>query len=152
MPFVSEFISANEVEQYELRAIDEKFVVGGTNARDWAIDRDRGYYLRNVAHGAGAEQEVRNQTKWSFYWKGELLTLRLDLLESGGERRGAGWSRWTLVWVNGGDGLPAHLRPSTDEFLSDLRAALTAHNGFGGAFSKHTDYRAEIDVSEGCAL
>jgi hypothetical protein len=152
MPFVSEFISKEDVENYGLRAIDEKFVVGGTSARDWAIDRARDFYLRNVAHGGGSEQEIRNQTKWSFFWHGELLTLRLDLLESGGERRGAGWSRWRLMWINGGEGLPIALKPLDKEFLDDVRAALTAHKGFGGAFSKHTDYSAEIEVSEGCVL
>lgn len=62
--------------------------MGGTNARDWVIDRDRDSYLRNVAHGGGAEPELRSRTIWSFQWRGSLLTLRLDLLESGGERRG----------------------------------------------------------------
>lgn len=152
MPFASEFISNDDVEKFGLRKIDEAHVVGGTNARDWAIDRDRGSYLRNVAHGGGAEPELRNRTTWSFLWRGSLLTLRLDLLESGGERRGAGWSRWNLVWVNWGEGLPSELKPFRDEFLRDLTEALSAHHGFGGAYSKHAEYKAEVSVSEGCIL
>lgn len=152
MPFTSEFISTTDVENYGLRKIDEAQVVGGTHARDWAIDRDRDSYLRNIAHGGGAEPELRNRTTWSFRWHGYLLTLCLDLLESGGERRGAGWSRWNLVWVNGGEGLPAELKPFREEFLNDLTEALSAHHGFGGAYSKHTEYKAEVDVSEGCTL
>lgn len=152
MPFVSEFISSDDVEKYGLRKIDEDYVVGGTNARDWVIDRGRDSYLRNVAHGGGAEPDIRNRTTWSFQWRGFLLTLRIDLLESGGERRGAGWSRWSLIWVNGGEGLPAELKPFQGEFLSDLTEALTAHKGFGGAYSKHTEYTAEVALSEGCTL
>jgi hypothetical protein len=152
VPFVSEFISKDDVEKYGLENIDAAHVVGGTNARDWVIDRDRDSYLRNVAHGGGAEPELRSRTTWSFQWRGSLLTLRLDLLESGGERNGAGWSRWNLVWVNGGEGLPAELKSVRDEFLDDLITALTTHHGFGGAYSKHTEYKVEVEVSEGCIL
>ncbi|MCE4552814.1 hypothetical protein LYZ85_24540, partial [Xanthomonas hortorum pv. vitians] len=92
MPFVNEFIPEPDVVKYDLEAIDRDFVVGSTNARDWTIDRDRGLYLRNVANGGGTEIEVRNQTKFSFYWHGELLTLRLDLVDGGGARGQPGWS------------------------------------------------------------
>lgn len=152
MPFVSEFISKDDVEKYGLQKIDAAQVVGGTNARDWVIDLNRDSYLRNVAHGGGAEPELRSRTTWSFRWCGSLLTLRLDLLESGGERRGAGWSRWSLVWVNEGEGLPVELKPFRDDFLDDLIAALSAHHGFGGAYSKHNEYKVEVEVSEGCIL
>lgn len=152
MPFVSEFISKDDVEKFGLQKIDEAYTVGGTHARDWVIDRDRDSYLRNVAHGGGAEPELRSRTTWTFLWRGHLLSLRLDLLESGGERGGAGWSRWNLVWVNEGDGLPIELKSFRDEFLDDLIAALSAHHGFGGAYSKHTEYKAEVEVSEGCFL
>jgi hypothetical protein len=152
VPFVSEFISNDDVEKFGLQQIDGANVVGGTNARDWVIDRDRDSYLRNVAHGGGAEPELRDRTAWSFRWRGALLTLRLDLVKSGSERRGAGWSRWNLIWVNGGEGLPVELKPFRDEFLDDLIAALSAHHGFGGAYSKHTQYQAEVEASEGCVL
>ena len=60
MPFINEFISEADVDKYGLKAIDEKVIVGGTRARDWTIDRERGIYLRNVAIGGGNEPEIRN--------------------------------------------------------------------------------------------
>ncbi|WP_285447800.1 hypothetical protein [Xanthomonas sp. LMC-A-07] len=149
---MSEFISPGDIARYDILSIDSKFLVGGTGARDWVIDRDREIYLRNVAHGGGGEYEVRNRTQCNFYWLGELLTLRIDMLESGGERNGTDWSRWMLIWINGGKGLPAHLKSDTPQFIEDLGLALTAHKGFGGVHSKYTRYDAQIEIAKGCDM
>ena len=39
MPFVNERIPAEDFEKYQLREIDKRHVVGGVNARTWAVDR-----------------------------------------------------------------------------------------------------------------
>ncbi|WP_372390344.1 hypothetical protein ACCQ05_11595 [Xanthomonas sp. NCPPB 3582] len=147
MPFVNEFIPAPDVVKYNLEGIDRDFVVGGTNARDWTIDRDRDLYLRNVANGGGTEIEVRNQTKFSFYWHGELLTLRLDLVDGGGTRGQSGWSHWRLMWINGGDGLPEHLKDDKDQFIADLKEALLAYKDFG-VHSRNTEYHIALEVDD----
>jgi hypothetical protein len=152
MSFVNEFISADDVEKYGLKAIDEKFIVGGTNSRQWTIDRGRGIYLRNVARGGGAEPEIRNQTKWSLFWCDELLTLRLDLLDGGGETGGMGWSKWKLVRVNGSEGLPQNLKGRQAEFLDTLKAALTAYRSAGTYSRDWSGYRVQIEVDGGCVL
>ncbi|MEA9905100.1 hypothetical protein [Xanthomonas campestris] len=152
MAFVSEFTFPGDIAGYDIFSIDSKFLVGETGARDWVIDRDREIYLRNVAHGGGGEYEVRNQIQWNFYWLGELLTLRIDMLESGGKRDGTDWSRWMLIWINGGKGLPAHLKSDAPQFIEDLGLALTAHKGFGGVHSKYTRYDARIEIAKGCVI
>jgi len=81
-------IPESDVAGYGLE-VDKTFVIGVTRARYWMIDRERGMYQRNVAHGGGAEPELRNRTIWTFYWPGELLTLRLDLVDGRGEWHGA---------------------------------------------------------------
>ena len=151
MGFVNEYISKEDVEKYGLKEIDKHFIVGGTNARDWTVDRERDIYLRNVANGGGAEPEIRNQTKWTFFWHGVPLTLRLDLLTGGGGRGEPGWSHWRLVWVSGGDGLPAHLKSHKEIFLQDLKEALLAYKD-GGVFSSCTSYEVVLDVTAGCSL
>lgn len=148
MPFVNEFIPAEDVEKYGLKEIDKHFVVGGTNSRQWTIDRARDIYLRNVSRG---REEFRNQTEWTFYWHGEELTLRLDLLEGKGGRGEPGWSHWKLVWLNGSHGLPAHLKASKEQVLQDLKDALTAYKDFG-VYSSNTDYSVTLDISEECVL
>lgn len=152
MGFVNEFIPAEDVEAYGLKAIDQKFIVGGTNARDWTIDRERNMYLRNVAIGGGAEPEIRNQTKWSFFWRGELLTLRLDSITGGGGRGEPGWSHWKLMMVNGSYGLPAHLKKAVDAFIADLKQALTAYQGAGVYSAAYTSYSVILEIDEGCVL
>jgi hypothetical protein len=152
MSFVNEFISADDVEKYGLKAIDEKFIVGGTNSRQWTIDRDRGIYLRNVARGGGAEPEIRNQTKWSFFWGDELLTLRLDLIDGGGETGGMGWSQWKLVRVNGSEGLPESLKGMRGDFLESLKEALITYRSAGAYSRDWSSYQVQIEIDGGCVL
>ncbi|MDV3467550.1 hypothetical protein RZA67_02190 [Stenotrophomonas sp. C3(2023)] len=152
MSFVLEDISESDAVAFGIAEIDKEFVFGGTRARSWAIDRERNIYLRNVANGGGGEPELRNRTFWTFYWRGELLELRLDMIDGGGERGGAGWSRWSLVWINGGEGLPPSLKPEAARMIEALCAALTAHKGYGGPYSTYTEYRAAVEVSKGCLM
>ncbi|MCL1501435.1 hypothetical protein [Xanthomonas nasturtii] len=147
MPFVNEFIPEPDVVKHDLEAIDRDFVVGGTNARDWTVDRDRDMYLRNVANGGGTEIEVRNQTKFSFYWHGELLTLRLDLVDGGGARGQPGWSHWRLMRINGGEGLPEYLKADKEQFIADFKEALLAYKDFG-VHSRNTDYHIVFEVGD----
>ncbi|MDO5611033.1 MAG: hypothetical protein Q4G62_09750 [Pseudomonadota bacterium] len=148
MAFVNEFIPAEDVEKYRLKEIDKHFIVGGTNARDWTIDRERDIYLRNVANG---REDWRNQTEWTFYWRGDELTLRLDLMGGRGGRGEPGWSHWKLVWLNGSYGLPEHLKAHKEEVLETLEEALLAYKDFG-VFSSNTDYSVTLDIAEECVL
>jgi hypothetical protein len=151
MAFVNEYIPSEDVEKYHLEEIDKHFFPG-THARDWTIDRTRDIYLRNVELGGGSDPDLRNQTKWTFYWHNEPLTLRLDSLEGSGKPGEPGWSHWLLVWVNGSNGLPASLKVHKAEFLADLKEALTAYQG-GGVYSAHyTDYSVSLDIAQECVL
>lgn len=151
MAFMNEFIPAGDVDKYGLKAIDERFIANGTNSRQWTIDRDRDIYLRNVERGGGNEPELRNRTTWTFYWHGTPLTLRLDLLTGAGGRGEPGWSHWKLVWVNGSNGLPEHLKAKKEQILENLKEALTAYKDFG-VYSANTDYSITLDIAEECVL
>lgn len=151
MTFINEFTPPEDVEKYRFAEIDEHFVMGGTSSRQWTIDRERNIYLRNVARGAGSEIEVRGQLKWTFYWRGHELTLRLDLLEGSGGRGEPGWSHWRLVWLNGSNGLSESLKPHRREILADLKDALLAYKDFG-AYSTNTDYSVTLDIDSECEL
>jgi hypothetical protein len=152
MAFVNEFIPPEDVEKYQLAEIDKRFVVGGTSSRQWTIDRRRDVYLRNVARGGGGDPDIRNQTEWTLYWHGDLLVLRLDLLEGRGQQGEPGWSHWRLVWFCGTSGLPAHLKSQKTQILDALKEALTAYQGAGVYSGAYTSYSVTLDISEGCAL
>jgi hypothetical protein len=152
MPFINEFIPSEDVENYDLKAIDERVFVGRTRARDWTVDRDRNIYLRNIAHGGGPEIELSNRMEWTFFWKGTPLTLRIDLLEGRGGQKEHGWSHWKLIWLNGSHGLPEQLKSKKDEILETLKEALTAYKGAGIYSADYADYSVTLAVAEDCVL
>jgi hypothetical protein len=154
MTFINEFTPPEDVEKYGLKQIDKRFEFLGTvSARDWTIDRERDIYLRQVARAGGSEIETRNQLTFTFFWKSHELSMRLDLLDSCGEREAPGWSHWrlVLVWFNGGNGLPESLKPHRHEIIADLKEALIAYKD-GGAYSSTTDYAVTLDIDSECEL
>lgn len=148
MTFVNEYVSPEDAEKYHLADIDAKFR-WGNESRDWTIDRERDIYLRNISWGR--EEETLHESLWTFYWKGTLLTLRLDLLHATGKRGGAAWSHWRLVRLNGTNGLPSALKEHKQAILDDLRYALLAHKD-GGVSSKSTDFTVTLDMAGECIL
>ncbi len=138
MAFINEYITESDLKKYDLEEIDKRFIVGGTHARAWTIDRDRDIYLRRVANG---REEFRHQSSWSFYWKGTLLTVELDTIGAGGERGGHGWTHYKLrhLWI------PPELDGKREEILADLREALTDYKG-GGVYSSLSTCDTTLDV------
>lgn len=152
MGFVNEFIPEEDVEKYGLEAIDEKFFIGRTSSRHWTIDRKRDIYLRNVARGGGAEPELRSQTVWSFYWHGELIYMRLDSVDGGGEVGGVGWSHWKMVWLNGSNGLPPQLQDKKEQIFADVEEALTAYRSAGAYSREWSGYRVILEIDRDCVI
>lgn len=138
MAFVNEYIAEADIEKYGIKDINQRFVVGGTSARDWTIDRERDIYLRNVANG---REEFRYQSTWTFYWHGELLVVRLDLIEGRGKRGESGWSHYKLRHID----MPEHIQDKYSVIVDDLKEALTAYKD-GGVFSTNTTYTVTLDI------
>ena len=144
MPFVNEYISDTDSERFGIKAINKKFVVDATNARDWTIDRERDIYLRNVVSG---REEFRHESTWTFYWHGELLWVRLDVVDAGGKRGGPGWCHWKLRHLGSWDSdvLAPHLEAKRAEILADLKDALLAYKD-GGVFAANTTFSVALDI------
>ncbi|WP_457330188.1 hypothetical protein [Rhizobacter sp. P5_C2] len=77
MAFVNEYIGDEDRQAYGIEAIDQNFVTGGTNSRQWTIDRERDIYFRVVARG---REEVAHQSTWTLFWHGELIVVDLSLV------------------------------------------------------------------------
>jgi hypothetical protein len=136
MRFVNERIPKEDVEKFSLPDIDKKFKYGRTYARDWTIDRSRDMYLRIVARG---REERADQSTWTFYWKGQLLTVQLETISvtaRGGHQR----EHERLVSLQ----LPAHLEQQREQVVADLIDALTAYKSFG-VHSSFTSYALTLD-------
>lgn len=148
MSFVNETISPEDAIKYHLAQIDAKFRWSSAS-RDWTIDRERNIYLRGV--GRDKDEEFRHQTYWTFFWKGQELTLRLDLLDAWGKPGGPGGCHWRLAYLNGSNGLPAALKVHRQAVVDDLQEALVAYKD-DGVFSVKTDYAVTLDFSDECVL
>jgi hypothetical protein len=138
MTFVNEFISKDDADEFGLEAIDKRFIVGGTRARDWTIDRDRNIYLRVVARG---REEFFHQSFWTFYWHGDLLEVELENISTTGSEGDARHAHKRLVDLS----LPGHLEHRRGEVLDDLKEALTVY-ATGGVFSSCSSYSLTLDV------
>ena len=137
MPFVNEEIPVADIDKYEIEAIDKKFIVGGTHARGWTVDRQRDIYLRCVANG---REEYARQSTWTFYWRGELLVAKLSIIDLRGRRGEPGWAHYKLL----DNFIPDHLLSRRAEIISDLKEALLAYKD-GGIFSTAPSYSITLD-------
>lgn len=141
MPFVNEYVSSDDKAKYRLSEIDAKFF-GGVS-RQWTIDRERDIYLRLLSRGS--EQDSLHRQTWSLYWKGELLTLRLDVVDGAGALGQPGWTHWRLISMG------APLSVARDELLVGLREALTAYKD-GGVYAAASHYVVTLDDAQGNLL
>lgn len=144
MAFVNERISAEDREKYDLDRIESEPVMRvRAPQRQWTIDHEREIYLRTIDRG---REEFSHCSTWHFYWRGELMTVCLEMLDAGGERGGHGWSHYKLVdCYRQGFFVPQHLLDRREEIVRDLKDALTAYKG-GGIYSTRTTSETTLTV------
>lgn len=138
MAFVNEYITEEDVNKYGLEKTDSGFVVGGTKARDWTIDRERDIYLRVFARG---REEISNQSTWTLYWKGALLVVVLENISTSGPVDGHRHGHKLVRSLE----MPHHLRGDRDAILVVLKEALIAYKT-GGVFSTAASYSLTLDI------
>ena len=143
MIFVNEYIAAEDFEKYHLREIDKHHVVGGVNARQWAVNREQDSYLRRLTRG---REDWAHVSEWTFRWSGTDYTLYFHLVDASGRPGEPGSVRWALIRVNGQDARSRLPEPQR-EFLKDLESALTAYKD-GGIYAQSTGFTVELVVGD----
>lgn len=138
MAFINEYISNDDRVKYNLESIDVCFVVGGAKSKSWTIDRERDIYLRTVARG---REDLRHESTWIFYWKGELLVLELDNISTSGVVGGHRQGHKKIRSLE----LPDQLKIHYQEILDDLKEALSVYKD-GGIFATSSTYSLILDV------
>jgi hypothetical protein len=138
MAFVSEYMSGADAEKYGIEAINNRFIIGGTRARDWTVDRDRDIYLRIVTTG---REEMASRSTWTLFRHGDLTVVDLDLVRATGGMGKPSSSHYKLLRLD----MPFHLQSQKDAVLDDLREALTCY-GDGGMFSTATSFSLIFDI------
>ncbi|WP_443190348.1 hypothetical protein [Pseudomonas indica] len=131
MGFVNEFMSAEDIKKYGIEEINRRFLKSNY-APTWTVDRQRNIYLRQVASG---REEFAGQKDYTFYWRGEMVVVRLDK-SGGGVRGGEGWCHYKMLRLD----LPEVLKDQCQEVLDDLKEALIAYQdaGVDSVTTKHT--------------
>lgn len=140
MAFVNEYISPQDAAAYGVKEIDRRYVVGGTSATHWTIDRERGIYLRHVANGP-REPELFHKGTWTLFFDGELIEIGIDNLASTGGLSQPCTSHKAVRSMQ----LPARLEGRRDEILAVLREALLAYRD-GGVYAGATSFSLRLDV------
>lgn len=121
MAFVNEYISADDVEKYDLDTLDKRY---GGGKRDWTIDRDTDTWL--IYLGSGKEDDG---VRWLFYWESNVyrVTTKPKLIR---EDRLEYYIRTNIISL-----YDAQLRPASGfdatNFLSALKAALETRKSSG---------------------
>lgn len=122
MAFINEFISADDVVNYNIAKIDRYYLRSHFRPH-WTIDHDRGIYLRLVASG---RDEFAGDHTYTFYWNENLI--ELDLSENVKKISELMTSiNCFLIKMS----LPSHLESKHSEILVDLKNALVVRNGSG---------------------
>ncbi len=80
MGYVYEKISPADAEAYGLKAISQEIIVGRLGIGHWVIDREINSYLRQISEGRPDVDE--GITRWTFYWNGRVIWIRMDVLSS----------------------------------------------------------------------
>lgn len=148
MAFMNEVISDEDRKKYQLDELDGSQAMRGKSPqREWTIDSEHDIYLREI--GRGREEGWRKST-WHFYWKGELMTVCVEITGSGGDEKKGGhhWVSYQLVdCYKKGFFIPEHLLDRRDEIIADLKAALSK-NTEGGVYSPsyYGTYETTLEV------
>lgn len=140
MAFINEYMSPEDKDKYGIAAINMRYTVNGTDARDWTIDKGRNIYLRQVAWGP-RERNLFYQQVWTLFLDGELIEIGLDNLENTGGPHQPCWAHVKVRYMN----LPPQHAHRHDEVIEILREALLAYKD-GGVFGTATDFSLTLDV------
>lgn len=138
MAFVNEYISEAGIEKYGIKELDEKFGKGHYKPI-WTVDLGRDIYLRKMYCG---HEEFSNRCTHCFFWKGNLLTVQIDIVGSGGVRNGEQWVNYKMWRME----IPQSINSQEAEIIADLKEAFIAERG-GGVYSTATKFTATFDFS-----
>ncbi|GHT89758.1 hypothetical protein AGMMS49545_00900 [Betaproteobacteria bacterium] len=159
MTFVNERIPQEDMEKYQIEAIN-RCVVGGVDESirpSWTIDRERNIYLRRLIN----ETEDHRPTgliAWNFFWNSHLFWVETKTLGWKGVRGGQGWLklRVTKLGLMGDEHRHVGCSGILDfpegidkqQLLQDLYDALLAYKS-SGIYSTVTTFELELEFGEG---
>jgi hypothetical protein len=133
MVFVNEYVSDEDIKKYKLNEIWLKYhpehkSVPDHYRHEWTVDRERDIYLKWVSVG---REEHSNRLTFVLYWKGEFITVELDLVGIGRTQK-LTERPYRKVWELVGIWPSQPKTAKREEVLAALKEALTVR-GYDGA-------------------
>ena len=121
MAFVKEAVPAPDVERYQLRDINRRFLQQDVTF-EWVVDRKADVYLRWM----GYDRQEPSEQYFSFCWKGQLLEFKLKSSLTKDLPGGGALLEWSVA--RGGHlPLPPQLEAQRDEIAHALEEALIVY-------------------------
>ncbi|TBW48114.1 hypothetical protein EZI54_21645 [Marinobacter halodurans] len=144
MAFVNEFVPEDDVKNYNLDKIWDSYHPNFKGSKpigfrhSWTVDRERNVFL--IWQSSGRE-EFSNRHTFVLWWKGELLTVILDVCDESFYKLSdnIGKTVWSLFEIEKPDGLG--LRDK--EIIPVLKEALSVY-GYRGAQRQLSDFKVEF--------
>lgn len=145
MTFLNEYIPEADYKKYGFERLNKRPRKAGTApSDDWTIDRDSDVWLR-MFYTEMDHTDLRGGftgiSMWDLWWKGALISVTLETIESGGGIGKHCWSRKRIVAID----IPKSLESQRIQILKDLEAALVAYRD-GGVLSGATTYSLVLDA------
>lgn len=134
MTFINEYISIQDIEKYQIKAVDKSFLKDEEHPQ-WTIDRDRDIYLRYISN---EREELSNRLTYYFFWKGSPIVVTIDAYTNniGSELH---W-HYELRKID----IPPLSISSKDHIIDDLKEALKTH-GVRGVYSNNRKFTVNFD-------
>lgn len=146
MAFVNEYIPQEDFKKYHFDALNRrtKETSGTAPSDSWTIDREADIWLREFYTEMDHTAPLGGYTGvsvWDFYWKGTLLSIKVQAVAGGGGVGLPSWSIKKLLSIN----LPRTLEDRRGEILKDLESAFAAYKD-GGVLSSSLSYSFTLEV------
>jgi hypothetical protein len=139
MAFISEWVSEEDIEKYNLRERNRSLHLGVSGRYAWTVDKERDIYLRHIT--SGRDSEPTDDRFFDFYWRGHLVYVHL-----GSDDGGVLWvpgAPAKVIWTLRDFQLPSELEAKRIEILEDLKMALVGY-GSGSLLLFPSEFAADF--------
>ncbi|MDO9437979.1 hypothetical protein [Hydrogenophaga sp.] len=132
MAFINEYISARDFSKYNFDVLNNRpKKTNGTAPSDaWTIDRESNIWLRQFYLETSKSASVVALTGvsfWDFFWRKELMQVKLLSIDFGGNADKHCWARKRLLEIE----MPCSLVICQAQAIRDLGSALNAYKDGG---------------------
>lgn len=137
MDFVNEKISEADWIKSSLKEVDDNFMgIWCIDNHTWTVDKERNMYLCKIAAG---REEISRILTWTFYWQGELIWFKDEVID---------YSYTTPCLVHSrlyNFSIPNSIINLKEKIFDDLQSAFLAYGTGGGLPEECMEFILHLD-------